>query len=505
MPGVPASDRDLLQLIATAALANPFGNERDEVDEILAATAGQRLSREERIVRVVARAEAIFARLRARGVDPTSFNGDDRDLFDAAALFVVFHRYIERFDAFIRDQLVAGAHSLPLPFARELLADLVSVGFSGSEAPRFVAVLFQMRRAFYFLDTTLAGTSPSMRRLRARLWQNIFTADLLRYVRVMWQRMEDFSTLLLGETGSGKGAAAAAIGRSAFIPFDPRERRFAVSFTESFLPINLSQYPDALLESELFGHKRGAFTGALETHLGVFARGSPHGAIFLDEIGETSTPTQIKLLRVLQERTFSPVGMHETVRFEGRVIAATHRALGRRSRRRQAGFRDDFYYRLSSDVVELPSLRQRLAEDPGELDLLLSVIVRRIVGADQLPVVDEARTVIEKTLDRAYAWPGNVRELEQCVRRVLLRGSYEGEVTVARAGGKTSEARSRHGQLLDLTDGGTLDASALLARYCAALHLELGTYEQVARRTGLDRRTVKKYIERAAATERSAQ
>ncbi len=492
MRGVPASDRELLQLVAAAALANPFGDEREEIDQTLAATAS-RLSREERIVRVVARAESIFARLRARGVDHTSFTGEDRDVFDAAALFVVFHRYIERFDAFIRDQLVAGARSLPLPFARELQADLVSVGFAGSEAPRFVAVLFQMRRAFYFLDTTLAGTSPSMRRLRQRLWQNIFTDDLLRYVRVMWQRMEDFSTLLLGETGTGKGAAAAAIGRSGFIPFDPRERRFAVSFTESFLAINLSQYPDALLESELFGHKRGAFTGALETHLGVFARSSPHGAIFLDEIGETSTPTQIKLLRVLQERTFSPVGMHETVRFEGRVIAATHRALGRRSRRRQAGFRDDFYYRLSSDVIELPSLRQRFAEDPAELDLLLAVIVRRIVGADHREVAEEARTVIEESLDRDYAWPGNVRELEQCVRRVLLRGSYEGESS-------TAAERSPHSTLLAVTEGGSLDAAALLARYCAALHLELGTYEQVARRTGLDRRTVKKYIERAGAT-----
>ncbi len=492
-------DRELLVLVATAALANPFGEERDAVDEVLAGTVSGRLGGPERLARVVARAETILAELRTRGVGHDSLDGGDRDLYDAAALFVVFHRYTERFDDFIREQLVAGERSLPLPFAREAMADLLAVGFSEDEAPRHLAIFFQMRRAFSFIATTLPGTSPSMRALRVRLWQSIFTDDLMRYVRVMWQRMEDFSTLLLGETGSGKGAAAAAIGRSGYIPFDARQRRFAVSFTESFLAINLSQFPEALLESELFGHKRGAFTGALETHLGVFARSSPHGAIFLDEIGETSIPTQIKLLRVLQERTFTPVGMHETVRFEGRVVAATHHALGRRSRRRTTGFRDDFYYRLSSDVIELPSLRTRLAEDPSELGVLLASIVRRIVGADAPDLALAVREVIESTLGPSYRWPGNVRELEQCVRRVLLRGSYQGDL--AGGDGETSDAGSRPRTpltaLLAATDNGALDASALLARYCAALHLELGTYETVARRTGLDRRTVKKYINRA--------
>ena len=209
-------------------------------------------------------------------------------------------------------------------------------------------------------------------------------------------------------------------------------------------------------------------------------------------------PTQIKLLRVLQERTFVPVGMHEAVRFEGRVVAATHQPLGLRRRRRQSGFRDDFYYRLSSDVIELPPLRMRLAEDPSELDVLLGIIVRRIVGADAADVADVARAarqVIETTLGASYPWPGNVRELEQCVRRVLLRGSYEGDLGNAAA--VTRAGSTPHARLLAVTDGGTLDAAALLARYCAALHLELGTYERVARTTGLDRRTVKKYIERA--------
>src|SRR5213594_4209634 len=94
-----------------------------------------------------------------------------------------------------------------------------------------------------------------------------------------------------------------------------------------FIALNLSQYPETLIESELFGHKKGAFTGAIEAHDGLFTRCSSYGAIFLDEIGEVSAPVQIKLLQVLQERTFSPVGSHEKLKFRGRVIAATNKPL----------------------------------------------------------------------------------------------------------------------------------------------------------------------------------
>ena len=162
----------------------------------------------------------------------------------------------------------------------------------------------------------------------------------------------DFSTILLGETGTGKGAAAAAIGRSGFIPFDPDHQRFSGSFTDSFISINLSQFSEALLESELFGHRKGAFTGAIEHHDGILTRCSSHGAIFLDGIGDVSIPAQIKLLNVLDERVFSPVGSHERLCFEGRIIAATHRDI--HTLRTKGSFRDDFYCRLSSDCIHVP-------------------------------------------------------------------------------------------------------------------------------------------------------
>src|SRR6185295_11575612 len=117
---------------------------------------------------------------------------------------------------------------------------------SGRAVP---GAFFQLRRAFYFILRSLAGECESMRKLRESLWNNVFTHDMRGYDAALWNRMEDFSTLLLGETGTGKGQAAAAIGRSEFIPYLPAERRFAANFTETFIAINLSQFPETLIES----------------------------------------------------------------------------------------------------------------------------------------------------------------------------------------------------------------------------------------------------------------
>jgi transcriptional regulator with GAF, ATPase, and Fis domain len=323
-----------------------------------------------------------------------------------------------------------------------------------------------------------------MRALRESLWNNVFTFDIRVYERYLSTRMEDFSTILLGETGSGKGTAAAAIGRSAFIPFDIGKDRFAESFTRAFVTLNLSQYPDSLIESELFGHKKGAFTGAIETHEGAFERCSPHGAIFLDEIGEVAAEVQIKLLNVLQERRYTPVGSHESKRFEGRVIAATNRSL---AELRSAGaFRHDFYYRLCSDVIDVPPLRVRLAERPEEMDELLEHLVGRIVGEKSERLVAMAKRAIARGVGAGYAWPGNVRELEQAVRRILMTDRYDP--------GPHAVKSDLGERLAQSVSDGNVDAHELLGLYCALLYRRHGTYEEVAKRTKLDRRTVKKYV-----------
>jgi transcriptional regulator with GAF, ATPase, and Fis domain len=371
-----------------------------------------------------------------------------------------------------------------VPFAREVCGQLHDLGFDEVEALRYFAIFYQIRRAFYFIDNALVGLSPAMQTLRYQLWNNIFTGNINWYENHLWDRMEDFSTLLLGETGTGKGAAAAAIGRSGFIPFDGRRGCFTESFTRNFISLNLSQYPEALLESELFGHRKGAFTGAIEHHEGSLSRCSPRGSIFLDEIGDVSVPVQIKLLQVLQERIFSPVGSHERLRFEGRVIAATNRPLD--ELRRRGEFRDDFYYRLCSDIITVPPLRTRLEEEPRELGELVDRILRRMLGESAHPFTRLVCETLARDLAPGYPWPGNVRELEQAVRRIILTGRYRGDR------GEVEPALQEQ-LALALADG-SLDAAGLVSGYCRLLHDRFGTYEEVARRTGLDRRTVKKYL-----------
>jgi DNA-binding NtrC family response regulator len=422
------------------------------------------------------------------GSDLRKFSTADRDLMQPVFLFELFHQFHRDFDQLILDQVKLGDQPALVKFAGEVLARMRRRGIGSPESVRFFSVFYQLRRAFHFIVRGLVGKSPCMREFRRHLWQNVFTQEVRLYERYLWNRMEDFSTLLLGETGTGKGAAAAAIGRSGYIPFDEKQARFAESFSRSFIALNLSQFPETLIESELFGHRKGAFTGAVEPHQGVLARCSPHGAIFLDEIGDVSVPVQIKLLQVLQERTFCPVGSHESVRFRGRVIAATNRPLA--SLRGQKLFRDDFFYRLCSDVIEVPPLRQRLQEAPRELRQLLEHVLSRTVGGPASELVVQIEEAIQRAVGHDYAWPGNVRELEQAVRRVLVTGHYTGS-----AGPKSAGLRET---LMAGIEAETLNADELLAGYCALLYQKSGNYEVVARRTKLDRRTVKKYLESQA-------
>ncbi len=480
-------ERRLFALVSRAVFTNPFTDERAALDrEISGLDAGvPEAGRTEAVVRKVDRTIQRLDR-EGRG-DIRRYGGRDRRLLETSLLFEFFHRFLDRFDSFIREQIAAGSRPLEVPFARRAFAYLGERGFAPADMRRYFEVVFQLRRAYYFIDSSLVGRSPCMRALRRRLWNDVFTHDLDLYNRHLWNRMEDFSTLILGETGTGKGTAAAAIGRSGFIPYDEKRQRFVESFTRSFVSLNLSQFPENLIESELFGHRRGAFTGAVEDYQGIFDRCSPHGAIFLDEIGEVSIPVQIKLLRVLQERVFSPVGSHRQHRFQGRVIAATNQPI--EALRRRGRMRDDFYYRLCSDIITVPPLRRRIAEDPAELDDLIALLVERMLASHVPDITQMVRKTIRRELGSDYPWPGNVRELEQCVRAVLLNRRYRGAAPEAAAPDLAD-------RLAAGIESGTIDAQSLLSGYCYLLYRRCGTYEAAARRCGLDRRTVKKHVNR---------
>jgi DNA-binding NtrC family response regulator len=481
--GLSAPDRDFFTALGDVVFGNPFTPQRDQLIVQLAPNAplGDLTSDREALARVVGpRLEPWLKEGVARGL-----SSEDRRVLEPAFLYICYHRCVPQMDSLIERQAEKSGAPLAVPFADEVLAHLVRCGFSEEQAPRFFAFFFQLRRAFYFIERSLAGKCESMRRLREALWNNVFTHDMRGYEAALWNRMEDFSTLLLGETGTGKGSAAAAIGRSEFIPYLSGQRRFATNFAESFIAINLSQFPESLIESELFGHRKGAFTGAIDHHEGVFERCDAHGALFLDEIGEVSIPVQIKLLQVLQERTFTPLGGHEKKRFSGRVIAATNRPLA--ALRREGRFRDDFFYRLCSDVIEVPTLRQRIAESSEELPQLVRLLVARVTGAQTAELGAEVLDALERDLPRGYGWPGNVRELEQSVRRVLLTGRYAAELPPT--------TQSEDEALIDKVRAGELTAEEVLTRYCGLLYRRLGTYAEVARRTGLDPRTSRKYVE----------
>ena len=478
-----SADRVFFRLVSEAAFANPFSCQRFKLDrEILGVKKD--CTWPGIVLDVIKRVHKGISVFDKHGpVRVQDFTAADQDLIKTVFYFDIFHKYVFQFDELIDQQITSGAESVKVVFAQQAIGDFLKRGFTRELAVRYFALFFQMRRAFYFIDKGLLGNCPCMKKLRENLWNHIFTCDIQLYEKSLWNRMEDFSTLLLGPTGSGKGAAATAIGRSGFIPFDVKKGAFVKSFTETFIAVNLTQYAQTLLESELFGHARGSFTGAVSAHEGLLALCGRHGSIFLDEIGDISQSVQIKLLKVLEERVFTPVGSHKQQDFHGRVIAATHRSLD--VLRKHGSFRDDFYYRLCSDCIEVPSLRQRVQESDKELDILINHVVQWIIGQENSNLCSTVREVIDRRLGKDYLWPGNVRELAQCVRRVIIRKDYQAQSPSCTGGAD---------MLLDQIRSGTIRADDLLSSYCTMLYQQFNTYEEVARRTGLDRRTVKRYV-----------
>jgi len=235
----------------------------------------------------------------------------------------------------------------------------------------------------------LLGTSPAMRKVYALL-----------------ERIADSSAsvLITGETGTGKELVARAL-------HDRGPRKAG-----PFVGLNCSAVPEALLEAELFGHVRGAFTDASRARAGLFVRANG-GTLFLDEIGELPLALQPKLLRALQERKVRPVGSDEEISFDARVVTATNRDL--ESAVDENRFREDLFFRINVIHVALPPLRAR----GGDVLLLAQHFVDRYAGQAGKSVSGISPAAAERLL--AYAWPGNVRELENCIERAIALTEYD--------------------------------------------------------------------------------
>jgi DNA-binding NtrC family response regulator len=478
------SERDFFRLVSNLAFSNPF--ETDTFELAYRIAGGRYRSREilNKKLNAAIREKLEESVFRKR-ISWKDFSGEDRELIRVASLYDTYHNCMAEFDDLILQQIEKGVDSCTVPFAQKTLSLLYQRGFAAEQALQYFAFYYQLRRAWYFIFHGLIGKNPSMEKLRAHLWRSIFTHDARWYEQFLWNRMEDFSTFLVGETGTGKGTAAAAIGRSGYIPFDESKGRFVESFMGNFIEINLSQFPESLIESELFGHQKGAFTGAIESHKGVFSLCSKFGSIFLDETGDVSIPVQIKLLKVLEERNFTAVGSHKKLHFSGRIIAATNKSI--RELREGNVFRRDFYYRLCSNVITVPTLRQQIKETPASLETLLKHTIHRIVGEPSQELENMVLEVIGREVGSQYHWPGNVRELEQTVRCVLLNHNYCSEIE--------GWCEAPQNVLGDTFNNLQLSAQELLSAYCANLYEKHKTYEKVSEITQLDPRTVKKYIQ----------
>lgn len=434
------------------------------------------------------RCDEVVQRVRANWPRDGRISREDAANYEAMVGFWLYQSYAARFDAFILAAL-AGRGGERVEFYAAFRADAearfglpgLAEKFGPLEAPHLFASAFQIRRAFHNIFQSLVGGSAPMARLRAAIWQSIFTYDLGRYRRGLHARMADFATLITGPSGTGKELVASAIALSRYVAYEPKRGGFVGDFSAGFFPLNLAALSPTLIESELFGHKRGAFTGALADRAGWMEVCPPSGAVFLDEIGEVGTGIQVKLLRVLQSRTFQPLGSTDSQRFAGKIIAATNRDLP--AEIRAGRFREDFYYRLCSDQLATPSLREQLDAAPGELQTLLAHIAGRLLDEEEAATfAADSLAWIEKNLGPDYAWPGNFRELEQCVRNLVLRGDYRPAGLQVRAG---------EGDWNAVMASGALTAEELLRRYTALVFAQAGTIEETARRLDLDRRTVK--------------
>ncbi len=299
------------------------------------------------------------------------------------------------------------------------------------------------------------------------------------------------TVLIRGETGTGKELVARALYQHGHRAHRP------------FVTVNCAAIPESLLESELFGHERGAFTGATATRIGKFEQANG-ATLFLDEIGDLDHPLQAKLLRVLQEKRFQRVGGNEEIAVDVRIIAATHRPLERMIAEGQ--FREDLFYRLNVATIKLPPLRDRL----GDIPLLVHFFLRRLARELDLPPANMARGALS-CLESARL-PGNVRQLQNLVRKALLRSrGYPIDrplveellrETDGSATGGEDPLRGWHAELLAKTAAGDGKGDAYriaLERFESsligeALRLGEGNITRAAEWLGLSRPTVREKI-----------
>ncbi|HMP78088.1 MAG TPA: sigma 54-interacting transcriptional regulator [Pirellulaceae bacterium] len=496
---ITSSERKFIEPIAQLTYINPFLPARVELEKRIlgrdyrpsvggAWSLKTDNSVSSNIPNLQQRIESLADSLRTRLADGVRGTDRDHELYDD----LVIHLLFLRADALWREvsDVQSSAPTVWKSFRQDFRHYLQcgEITFpSASNPSHLFAGIFQFHRAFQQIYRNVIGRSAASIALRAAIWHSIFTHDVRRYRRSLYDHMSHWATLIVGPSGTGKELVAQAIGRSQYIPFDSRQQRFAVDSATCFYPLHLAALPTALVESELFGHAQGAFTGADRERVGWLEVAGRFGSVFLDEIGEIESAVQVKLLRVLQTRQFSRIGEPTPRRFDGKMIAATNRDLLAEIER--GSFRQDLYFRLCSDVIRTPTLREQLDNSPGELESSVRFIAAQLAADEVETVTADVMIWLGQHMPSGYAWPGNFRELEQCVRNIVVRNAYE--FTAPRSLAETSPLAGTESAMEMLS----LTSDQLLRRYCTYAYWKTGSYEQAAEQLKLDRRTVRAKID----------
>jgi two-component system response regulator HydG len=403
-------------------------------------------------------AEAVLAGMDvARELDPLIANGQTA----RAKLLVLAVGHAQACDNAVASEHVLDSATVPAAVARKL--------------PRGVGdyrrVALAAGRAFAQL-AAIRGSSSLLQRTRRDTWAACFGSSL-RHVLELEPVIRDHDVLILGETGTGKESFARAIQLAT--PGD------AGGGMAPSAAINAAAIPDALVESELFGHVKGAFTGASDTRAGRL-RSAHGGSFFLDEVGDLPTTTQVKLLRVIETDEVFPVGSDTAHPADVRYIAATHKDL--EAMVRSGDFRRDLFERLAGNVIRIPPLRDR----PEDIQEIGEHFVRDYLGEQHElgPIGDW----LSSRAARSYAWPGNVRELQNALRNLMLGLAPE-------LGHESTASRPDRGT--DAVPASVRARSATMESVeqwylHAVLDSQGGNLSQAARVLGLDRSTVRRRL-----------
>ncbi|HUH03076.1 MAG TPA: sigma-54 dependent transcriptional regulator [Kofleriaceae bacterium] len=402
------------------------------------------------------------------------------------------------FDVVVTDVLMSGMSGIELcELLRERFPDVVPIVITGHTnldtavaairagaydfitkplqiEPLVIAVERAVERQFLRREVTRLETEIQQVRPVPEIVGN--SAPVRRMIELIRKMADgDASVLIEGESGTGKELVARALHQ-----LSPRRDK-------PFVAVNCAAVPATLLESELFGHERGAFTDAKKTREGLFVR-AHGGTLFLDEIGEMPLEMQVKLLRALQERTVRPVGSDEETPFDARIVTATNRDL--ETELSEKRFREDLYYRINVVTIVVPPLRARGGDVLLLAQYFLNQVSERVGKAVEGISPEAARKLID------YDWPGNVRELENSMERAVALSRYS-QITVADLPAKVAEHQSSRMVIATDSPAELITLAELERRYVRqVLAATGGNKSQTARVLGIDRRSLYRRLDR---------